>query len=1257
MKQTILFLIFLILLSVTASAVTEEWVRFYDGGIGNDYAKDIDLDSSGNIFVTGSIYGDGWEYATVGYDSSGTQLWAKHWNGPIANSGDTAEAIVVDSSGNVYVTGGSWQGTSQQDIVTIKYDNTGTQLWTPPPVWDGTGYYESAWDIDVDSSGNVYVAGMTHVNGAHRDCVLIKYNSAGTIQWVRTYDGGLSGFDAGYAVAVDATGSFIYVAGTCTQSAPNGQDTMVLKYSSGGTLQAGWPLTSNGSANGNDSLRDIAVTSGGDIYVTGLVNANTATNTDCITIKYTTAGGTVWTKTYDAGTSGNDEAEALVVDSAGNCMVTGASDDATGLQDYITIRYSSAIGNQDWATRYDSPSSGGDHAYGIDLDENKEVYVTGHSNGQYATVRYDWAGGAEVWAMRYNRPTGGGGNGEAIAVNDSSSIYVTGDSGGDFATIKYNNLTGTEPNKVKWEQLPDLAPTGIDVNATEPYILADDFNCTTPGPITKIVVWGSWLYDEYPDGDPQNARFTLSIHGDVPDPDPENPEDWSHPSDVLWYKSFDPFVSFTAEEYATDIQEGWMDPPQNYVFPADTVCWKYTFTIDPCDAFYQLGTPNEPVIYWLDVQAQPLEPFAKFGWKTSLDHWNDDAVWAIGQEPYFGMWNELRYPFGHEMETQSIDLAFAIYTDADEPNEPNEPEPKEFLRHLKWSQPPIEINPGANDITFCGWDEKSFSADYQDPNGRYKIVADDFRCLGTMPVTSIHWWGSYFDWEQGPGMPSVLPTSWWIGFWSNMPSAPQGPLPYSYPETLLKDFIVDANRVEIEEIGKDEYYGHSPYDICYQYNIELEPNEVFWQDEFKEQTQDDIFWLSIVAIYPDACEPYNPWGWKTRPWHWMDDAVTFNSMAIPAAGHVTDPLFIKPLKDPEWNESVDVTFELDTDPNYIKWEQDFNGIRNWPHYEDVTSTLNAAEPQNEILVADDWRCLTTKPVTAIVWWGSYIGYRYEACSQPPFMPLPIPPGRFLLKIWTDVPAGADPCYTYSHPNEVVWEYDAQQYDEVLVGYDKHPEFEEPFRTEPVFRYSVRLPEDAPFIQRDYNEVFWLSVQAVYDINQPNYLWGWTNHQHVFNDDAVQGHDDPALGWIWEEVHDQTGASADMSFVLFTDPDICYTGPDYSEWVNVGKPSCWCYPKQCHGDATGSDEEFGRGNYVSVGFNDFQLLLQGYNKNPYVDPVTNPWICADFTHSDEEFGRGNWVRVGFADFQILLSYYNDPCSTVPADCLTSSPVSP
>jgi hypothetical protein len=212
------------------------------------------------------------------------------------------------------------------------------------------------------------------------------------------------------------------------------------------------------------------------------------------------------------------------------------------------------------------------------------------------------------------------------------------------------------PFNWKWEQLPDLTPEGIDVNATEPYILADDYLCTEPGRITVIEVWGSWLDDWYPFGiDPTAVDFVLSLHEDIP----VGPNGYSIPGDVLWHRNFT-MGEFEAIIYADDIEEGWMNPPDEYWFPADWTCWLYRFFVPVDEAFFQYGSEAEPVVFWLDVQAYPHDMDAWFGWKTSDFHWNDDAVWGDGFEPYFGPWFELRYPPMHPYFPQSIDLAFRL---------------------------------------------------------------------------------------------------------------------------------------------------------------------------------------------------------------------------------------------------------------------------------------------------------------------------------------------------------------------------------------------------------------------------------------------------------------------------------------------------------------------------------------------------------------------------------------------------------------------
>ncbi|MBU1676193.1 hypothetical protein KKA85_10480 [bacterium] len=218
---------------------------------------------------------------------------------------------------------------------------------------------------------------------------------------------------------------------------------------------------------------------------------------------------------------------------------------------------------------------------------------------------------------------------------------------------------------MKWLQSPDFGLSGIDVAACmafwgDDYLLADDFHCTWEGPLTDFHIWGSWRDDLLPfTEDPTAVRFVLSIHADVPD---GQIAEYSMPGDVLWWYEFDP-GEFEVEMYAGDIEEGWMYPPELYEMPGDWTCWLYKFHIDPHLAFQQEGSGLEPVVYWLDLKAFPLDGNTQFGWKTSLDHWNDDAVWGLGEEPYPGPWFELRYPPGHVLGGQSIDLAFAIMED------------------------------------------------------------------------------------------------------------------------------------------------------------------------------------------------------------------------------------------------------------------------------------------------------------------------------------------------------------------------------------------------------------------------------------------------------------------------------------------------------------------------------------------------------------------------------------------------------------------
>src|SRR5439155_17569535 len=99
------------------------WISTYHGAAtGRNQGNAIALDSAGNVYVTGYSPGTGTanDIVTLKYDNNGNQLWVQRYNGP-ANRDDIATAIAVDTQGGVYVTGYSATTNGGTEFATIKY--------------------------------------------------------------------------------------------------------------------------------------------------------------------------------------------------------------------------------------------------------------------------------------------------------------------------------------------------------------------------------------------------------------------------------------------------------------------------------------------------------------------------------------------------------------------------------------------------------------------------------------------------------------------------------------------------------------------------------------------------------------------------------------------------------------------------------------------------------------------------------------------------------------------------------------------------------------------------------------------------------------------------------------------------------------------------------------------------------------------------------------------------------------------------------
>ena len=223
------------------------WAKSFAGGA--NWGTSLNLDSSGNIYTTGTIFGQtdfdpgsgtfllnsSQYYGTFvqKMDSSGNFLWAKSFGGSYNLN---TSYSTVDSSGNIYTTGsfdfpGDYDpsdGTStltsngHQDVFIQKMDASGNFLWAKN--FGGSCEYcvDVSKSISVDTFGNIYTTGffanttdldpgpgIAHYTSAgHHDIFIQKLDTVGNFIWGKSF-GSSAEFETGRSLHVDAEGSVL----------------------------------------------------------------------------------------------------------------------------------------------------------------------------------------------------------------------------------------------------------------------------------------------------------------------------------------------------------------------------------------------------------------------------------------------------------------------------------------------------------------------------------------------------------------------------------------------------------------------------------------------------------------------------------------------------------------------------------------------------------------------------------------------------------------------------------------------------------------------------------------------------------------------------------------------------------------------------------------------------------------------------------------------------------------------------------------
>jgi hypothetical protein len=327
-----------------------QWPQRYDHASNTDEGQCVAVDRQGNVYVAGKVKtsSQGYNFLVHSYTAAGVARngWPQEHNGP-GSGDDIPTSISVDASGNVYVGGTSYGGTSRGfDLTVIKYDSTGQTVWTGS---GGTGYDFHNGAIRTTSTQNegAFTTGTAGVAGAVYVSMDLRQSFA-------------------------AENRLIAVTGVVINNVADWRTVVFEPSGSSVQLKSGWPVDYGDSY--EDVPRDVAIHTDNNVYVTGRARQGTH-DSRFMVVKFKASGTnqldtTEWE--WNWGDFKDNTGIALVLDSA-SVYATGEVAGGDTELDYGTARINHTQNDPSnpvavWETVYDNTAlTGNDAPTSIDL--------------------------------------------------------------------------------------------------------------------------------------------------------------------------------------------------------------------------------------------------------------------------------------------------------------------------------------------------------------------------------------------------------------------------------------------------------------------------------------------------------------------------------------------------------------------------------------------------------------------------------------------------------------------------------------------------------------------------------------------------------------------------------------------------------------------------------------------------------------------------------------------------------------------------
>ncbi len=416
------------------------------------------------------------------------------------------------------------------------------------------------------------------------------------------------------------------------------------------------------------------------------------------------------------------------------------------------------------------------------------------------------------------------------------------------------------------------------------------------------------------------------------------------------------------------------------------------------------------------------------------------------------------------------------------------------------------------------------------------VLADDFSCNTTGPITDIHLWGSWLSDIHG------TITNFWIGIYNDVPAVTNfsGQVTPSHPgnNLLWQQSFVLGQYVESQYATGSEYFYNPTNNLIVGGDSQAWYYCFYPTNPFMQQgtaANPTNYWLAVRAQISDQT-PTALFGWKTSLIPYNDAAVW--GTVLPTSGlpignwqSMINPLTLK---------QIDLSFKLTTPTNQPPPTVcvETNGVK----YIQGPNTLGGYDVWNTpYVLADDFVCTNIGPISDIHIWGSWLNDQAFPTNI-----------TFWLGIYDNVPV--DPGNAFSHPGtNLLWQqwFTPGQHAETIWTANASEQFLDPGQpasgpqiigSDSVVWYYCFYPTN-PFVQQGStanSKTYWLAAYAQLPVGG-NYNYGWkttTNVQHDISVHAPWPGFGPTNNPGWAKTLLPAGAPLDLAFKLTTPTNGC-----------------------------------------------------------------------------------------------------------------------